>query len=121
MEHRSETPAYLESVNGRSQRKALWVEVRDSSTGERRVEVYAAPVPRTSSERELFLNRHVPSIFPGAKLRTFAGGTGTFILDPLLITAHYGAVGDDVDLLPVKETLPEPVATGAGQGSLSAA
>lgn len=114
--------AYIRPVDSASrQRKALWVEIRDSSNGERRIELYDAPIPKTRQERELFLNRYVPMIFPGAKLRTYAGGTGTFIADPLLIAAHYGAVRDDAELLPVDERLPEPVADRVGQGSLFAA
>lgn len=102
-------------------RKALWIEVRDSDTGERHVAAYAAPQPRTRADRERLLNRHVPQVFPGAKLRTYAGGTATFVRGMLLITAHYGAVRDDAELLPVEERPVEPVASGAGQGALFAA
>ena len=104
-----------------SERKGLWIEVHDSETGERRVLVYATPVPRNRTDRERFLNRHVPQIFPEAKLRTYAGGTATFVADHLLITAHYGAVREDVELLPLNERLPEPVAKAVGQGTLFAA
>jgi hypothetical protein len=104
-----------------SPRKALWIETRDSETGERRVEVYAAPVPRLRAERERFLNRVVPQIFPGAKLETFAGGTATFVRRALLIRAHYGPVREGVELLPFEERLPDPVASAEGQGSLFAA
>jgi len=100
--------------------KALWVEVRDSSTGERRVDLYETPVPRNRGDRERLLNRLVPQIFPGAKLRTYAGGAATFVCEQLLITAHFGAVRDGVELLPLEEKLPEPLASRAGQGSLFA-
>ena len=67
------------------ERKGLWIEVRDSGTGERRISMYAAPVPRSRGDRERFLNRYVPQILPGAKLRTYAGGAATFIVGQLLI------------------------------------
>lgn len=73
------------------------------------------------TDRERFLNRYVPQIFPGAKLRRYAGGAGTFIAGQLLITAHYGAVRDDATLLAIEEKLPEPIADRAGQGALFAA
>ena len=93
MDHKSEEPTYLREVEGNgSDRKALWLDIRDSSNGERRTELYDAPVPKTRVERERFLNRYVPMIYAGAALRTFAGGSATFIADPLLISAHYGAV-----------------------------
>lgn len=98
--------------------RALWLEVRDSATGERRVEVYAAPTPRTRADREPYLNRYVTQIFPGAKLRTFAGGAGTFVRDQLLITAHYGAIREGAHVLPLEERHPEPLAARVGQGSL---
>lgn len=102
-------------------RKALWVEIRDSSNGERRTELYDAPIPKTRRDNERLLNRHLPMIFPGAELRTYAGGAGTFIAYPLLITAHYGPVSDDAVLLPFEERLPQPEATEPGQGALFAA
>ena len=104
-----------------SPRKALWIETRDSETGERRVDVYAAPIPKSRGDRERLLNQTVPQIFPGAELRTFAGGTATFVRDALLISAHYGPVREGIQLLPFEERLPEPMATGRGQGSLFAA
>jgi hypothetical protein len=117
-----ENPPYASPVETRQQpRKALWVEIRDSSNGERRIELYDAPIPRLHSERERFLNRDVPTIFPGAKLRTIAGGAGTFVCGELLITAHYGAIRDDAVLNPFEERLPEPVAEAVGQGELFAA
>lgn len=103
------------------ERKGLWIEVRDSGTGERRISVYAAPVPRSRGDRERFLNRYVPQILPGAKLRTYAGGAATFIVGQLLINAHYGAAQADAELLPLEEKTPEPVAHGVGQGTLFAA
>lgn len=108
-------------MSDRATAKALWVEVRDSDTGERRVDHYAAPIPSTRNERERLLNRLIPQIFPGASLRTYAGGTATFVRDQLLITAHFGAVRGEVRLQPLEEKLPEPVAAKAGQGSLFAA
>lgn len=63
----------------------------------------------------------MPQIFPGAKLRTYAGGTATFVRGMLLITAHYGEVRDGVELLTIDERAEELLATGAGQGSLFAA
>jgi hypothetical protein len=116
MSHTSTDQPYVEAMS--SERKGLWIEVRDSETGERRVAIYAAPVPRNRTDRERFLNLYVPQIFPGAKLRTYAGGAATFIAEHLLITAHYGAVRDDAELLSVEEKLPEPVANRVGQGSL---
>lgn len=116
----STDPSYLQSVASR-ERRGLWVEVRDSDTGERHASVYAAPVPRNRTDRERFLNRYVPQIFPGAKLRTYTGGAATFIAGQLLITAHYGAVREDAELLPLEEKLSEPVADRVGQGSLFAA
>jgi hypothetical protein len=126
MSHERETPTYPRSVETESQsrtakRKALWVEIRDSSNGERRIELYDAPIPKTRADRERFLNRYVPMIYPGAKLRTLAGGSGTFVADLLLITAHYGEVREDTELLPLEERLPDPVADRVGQGSLFAA
>lgn len=103
------------------ERKGLWIEVRDSETGERRIAVYATEVPRNRIDRERFLNRYVPQIFPGAKLRTYTGGAATFIAGKLLITAHYGAVRDDAELLAIEEKAPEPVADRVGQGTLFAA
>lgn len=115
-------PAYIRPVpENKRQRKALWVEVRDSSNGERRIAVYDAPVPRSRPDRERFLNRYVPMIFPGAELRTYAGGEATFIRELLLITAHYGAVRDDVELLALDEKVPDPIVKTVGQGSLFAA
>jgi len=110
----------VDSMKASASAKALWVEVRDSSSGERRVDLYAAPVPRTRGDRERLLNRLVPQIFPGAKLRTYAGGAGTFVREQLLITAHFGAIREGVELLPLEEKLPEPLASRAGQGSLFA-
>ncbi len=104
-----------------NERKGLWIEVRDSETGERHVWIYAAPVPRSRTDRERFLNRYVPQIFPGAKLRTYAGGAATFLVRQLLIRAHYGAVRHDAELLPLDEKLPEPTAASVGQGTLFAA
>lgn len=121
MEHESDNHPYLEDVSTPAPRKALWIEIRDSSTGERRIEVYATPIPKNRGDRERLLNRHVPAIYPGAKMRTYAGGAGTFIRDMLLITAHFAAVADDVELLPVEEGATEPVASSVGQGSLFAA
>lgn len=103
------------------QKKALWIEVRNSNTGERTLQPYAAPIPTTRAQRELFLNQLVPQIFPGAKLRTYGGGVGTFICGALLIEAHYGAVRDDTKLAPLPERQLEPVTDGPGQGSLFAA
>ena len=111
----------VQPMPGSGTDRALWLEVRDSATGERRVEVYAAPTPRTRADRERYLNRYVPQIFPGAKLRTFAGGAGTFVRDQLLITAHYGAVREGANVLPLEESHPEPLAARVGQGSLFAA
>jgi hypothetical protein len=110
--------ASLQTASSLGERKALWLDVRDSDTGERHVSVYAAPVPRSRVDRERFLNRSVPQIFPGAKLRTYTGGAATFLVRHLLIRAHYGAVRHDAELLPVEETLPGPVATSVGQGRL---
>jgi hypothetical protein len=104
-----------------SERKGLWIEVRDSETGERHVSIYAAPIPRSRTDRERFLNRYVPQILPGAKLRTYSGGTATFLMRHLLIRAHYGAVHHNAELLPLEEKLPEPVAASVGQGTLFAA
>ncbi len=100
--------------------KGLWVEVRDSQSGDRRVSVYAAPVPSSRSERERLLNRSVREIFPGAKLRTYSGGVAKFVSGPLLISAHYGAVRAEVELIPLERKRPEPVAEGIGQGILFA-
>lgn len=102
-------------------RKALWIEVRDSDTGDRIVEQYAAPIPRTRAEREIFLNEIVPKIFPGAELRSYGGGVATFVRDLLLIEAHYGAVRADADLSPVPVRPVEPVFEGEDQGRLFAA
>lgn len=102
-------------------RKALWVEVRDSETGQRLVEKYEAPIPRTRAQREVFLNEVVPRIFPGAKLRTYGGGVATFVRDMLLIEAHYGEVRGEVELAPVPVHPVEPIFEGAGQGKLFAA
>lgn len=102
-------------------RQALWVEVRNSENGERTLTLYGAPVPQNRAERERFLNRYVPMIFPGAELRTYAGGTATFVARHLLIIAHYGAVRDDSELMPLTERLPEPIADRPGQGTLFAA
>lgn len=101
--------------------KALWVEVRNSETGERTVRPYAAQIPKTRAERELFLNETIPQIFPGAKLRTYGGGVGTFVSGMLLIEAHYGAVRDGAELAPVPEHPLEPVTDEPGQGRLFAA
>lgn len=101
--------------------KALWVEVRDSETGKRFVAVYAAPTPKNRAERERFLNRYVPLIFPGAEPKRYAGGTGTFVAGMLLINAHYGAVSEEAELLPVDEPVNEAVAERPGQGELFAA
>lgn len=103
------------------ERKGLWIEVRDSDTGERTVSIYAAPVPKKRAERELFLNRYVPMIFPGAKMRRYAGGTGTYHCGMLLINAHYGAVTDEAEMLPLEERHDPPEAKRAGQGELFAA
>jgi hypothetical protein len=111
----------VQPMPGSRTARALWIEVRDSGTGERRIEVYAAPTPRTRTDREPYLNRYVPQIFPGAKLRTFAGGAATFVRDQLLITAHYGAVREGARVLPLEETHSEPLAARVGQGSLFAA
>ena len=119
MSHVSTDHPYVEAR--RSERKGLWIEVRNSETGERQVSIYATPIPRNRTDRERFLNRYVPQIFPGAKLRTYAGGAATFIAGQLLITAHYGAVRDGAELLPLEEKLPAPVAEGVGQGTLFAA
>jgi hypothetical protein len=116
--HASTDHSYAEAMP--TERKGLWIEVRDSETGERHVSIYAAPVPRNRTERERFLNRYVPQIFPGAKLRTYAGGAATFLVRQLLIRAHYGAVRHDAELLPLEEKSPEPVAAGVGQGTLFA-
>jgi hypothetical protein len=102
-------------------RKALWVEIRNSETGERSVRLYDAPIPQNRGERERLLNRYVPMIFTGAELRTYAGGAATFVAGHLLITAHYGAVREHSELLPVEDRLPEPVAEELGQGTLFAA
>jgi len=110
--------ASLHAAPSLGERSALWLDVRDSDTGERHVSIYAAPVPRNRVDRERFLNRYVPQIFPGAKLRTYTGGAATFLVRHLLIRAHYGAVRDDAELLPLEETLPKPAATGVGQGRL---
>lgn len=104
-----------------SERKGLWVEVRDSDTGERTIKIYDAPIPVRRTERERFLNRYVPMIFPGAKLRRYAGGTATYHCGMLLINAHYGAVHDDAELLPLEQRLEQPEAKRAGQGELFAA
>jgi hypothetical protein len=104
-----------------SQRKGLWIEVRDSESGERRISIYSAPVPRTRTERERLLNHWVPQIFPGAKLRTYAGGVAKFVLGPLLIAAHYGAVRPDAELIPIEEADGGPIARELGQGTLFAA
>lgn len=103
------------------ERKGLWIEVRDAESGARRISIYSAPVPRNRAERERLLNRYVPQIFPGAKLRTYSGGVATFVRGPLLIAAHYGAVRDDVELLSIEETSEGPVAHTVGQGTLFAA
>ena len=95
--------------------------MRNSDTGERTVQPYAAPIPTTRVQREHFLNQLVPQIFPGAKLRTYGGGVGTFICGALLIGAHYGAVRDDATLAVLPERQLEPVTEGPGQGSLFAA
>ncbi len=64
VDHKSEEPTYLREVEGNgSDRKALWLDIRDSSNGERRTELYDAPVPKTRVERERFLNRYVPMIY----------------------------------------------------------
>jgi hypothetical protein len=102
-------------------RKALWVEVRDSESGERTVDHYSAPVPRNRAEREILLNRIVPQIYPGAQLRTYGGGVATFVRGMLLIEAHYGAVKEGTELKPVPEHNLQPIADGKGQGSLFAA
>lgn len=111
----------VSDMDGRPTPKALWVEVRDSETGERRVDHYAAPTPKTRTDKERLLNRLIPQIFPGARLRTYAGGAATFVCDQLLITAHFGAVREGIKLRPLEEELPQPVAAKAGQGSLFAA
>ena len=99
-------------------KKALWVEVRDSATGERNLSLYEAPIPCYQRERERYLNKQVPQLFPGAELRSYSGGVGTFVRDMLLISAHYGAVREGVSLTSFRARLPEPVATGPGQGLL---
>lgn len=102
-------------------RKALWVEVRDSETGQRIVEQYEAPIPKTRTEREAFLNKVVPQIFPGAELRTYGGGVATFVRDMLLIEAHYGAVRDGAELSPLPDRPVQPVFEDEDQGRLFAA
>ena len=119
MSHASTDHAYVEAMP--SERKGLWVEVHNSETGQRHVSIYAAPVPRNRTDRERLLNRYVPQIVPGAKLRTYTGGAATFVTGQLLITAHYGSVRADAELLPLEERLPEPIADRVGQGSLFAA
>jgi len=115
-----QTSTYPESVSP-VKRRALWIEVRDSQTGERRIEHYEAPIPKSRTDRERFLNRCVPAIYPGAELRSYAGGAGTFVSGALLITAHYGAVREDTELRPIEEQPSEPVAEDLGQGELFAA
>jgi hypothetical protein len=118
--HVFQRPDYGKTM-AQGERKALWIEVHDAETGERQRDLYSAPIPRTRAERERFLNRHVPQIFPGAKLRTYTGAAAKFVRGSLLITAHYGAVADDVELQALEEHYPEPVADSVGQGSLFAA
>jgi hypothetical protein len=98
-------------------RKGLWVEVRDSESGQRTLAVYDAPIPNGRTDRERSLNRSVPRLFPGATLRAYAGGTAKFVRGSLLIAAHYGAVRHDTELLPLEE-IPAPVLDYAGQGTL---
>ncbi|MGH2946522.1 MAG: hypothetical protein ACRDPC_09750 [Solirubrobacteraceae bacterium] len=78
-------------------RKALWVEVRNSETGERTLSLYDAPVPQNRAERERFLNRYVPMIFAGAELRTYAGGAATFVARHLRRTRFTGHLGGERD------------------------
>jgi hypothetical protein len=101
-------------------RKGLWVEVRNSESGDRTISIYAAPIPQSRADRERFLNRSIPRIFPGAKLRTYAGGTAKFVRGPLLIAAHYGAVRDDMELVPLEALPQEPTVEYVGQGTLFA-
>jgi hypothetical protein len=102
-------------------RKGLWIDVRDAASGERRTEIYDAPVPAIRADREAFLNRQVPTIFPGARLRSYSGGAATFICGSLLIAAHYGAIREDAQLISMPERAQDPVADGVGQGTLFAA
>ncbi|MGH2946519.1 MAG: hypothetical protein ACRDPC_09735 [Solirubrobacteraceae bacterium] len=46
---------------------------------------------------------------------------GTGCAAHLLITAHYGEVREDSELVPLKERRPEPIADRPGQGTLFAA
>lgn len=82
-------------------REALWIDLRTGRGISRRL-LFDAHPPRVRRERERALREAVEQVFPSATIRSYSGGVAQFEWDDAVLVAHFGAVRDGAELLPLR-------------------
>ncbi len=82
---------------------ALWVDIRESGGGHRRL-LFDAEPPHNKRLREARLKELIRLIWPDAEPVGYSGGVGRFEVGVATAVAHFAPVRSGVPLLPVRAT-----------------